>query len=134
MTTYIALMRKDPDSDYSVDFPDFPGCVTAGLSLDEAKDMAGEALALHIAGMKEDGEALPSPSTLETVMAAPDNRDAVAFLVEAAAKLEKVKRYSLTFRPSVMAVIDAEATAAGTTRSAFLAEAALKVIREGDGG
>ena len=25
MRTYIALLRKDPDSDFGVDFPDFPG-------------------------------------------------------------------------------------------------------------
>ena len=44
MSTYIALIRKDPDSDYGVDFPDFPGCVTAGSTLDEARSMADEAL------------------------------------------------------------------------------------------
>ena len=30
MTTCIALLRKEATSDYGVDFPDFPGCVTAG--------------------------------------------------------------------------------------------------------
>jgi hypothetical protein len=29
MPSYIALLRKDPDSDYGVEFPDFPGWVTA---------------------------------------------------------------------------------------------------------
>ena len=48
MRTYIALLRKDPDSDYGVDFPDFPGCVTAGSTLEEARAMAEEALAFHI--------------------------------------------------------------------------------------
>ena len=43
MATYIALLRKDPDSDYGVDFPDFPGCVTAGTDLDEASASAREA-------------------------------------------------------------------------------------------
>jgi hypothetical protein len=33
MTSYIALLRKDVDSDYGVEFPDFPGCVTAGTTL-----------------------------------------------------------------------------------------------------
>jgi predicted RNase H-like HicB family nuclease len=33
MTAYIALIRKEPDSDFGVDFPDFPGCVTAGRTL-----------------------------------------------------------------------------------------------------
>ena len=41
--TYIALLRKEADSDYGVEFPDLPGCVTAGISLDDAAAMAREA-------------------------------------------------------------------------------------------
>ena len=81
MTAYIALLRKDQGSDYGVDFPDFPGCVTAGTTLEEARRMAAEALEFHIQGMSEDGEAIPEPSLLDAVMADPHNRDAVAFLV-----------------------------------------------------
>lgn len=82
MPQYVALLRKDPDSDYGVDFPDFPGCVTAGATLDEARWMAEEALRFHVAGMAEDGEDLPEPHSIDDVMAAPENREAVAFLVE----------------------------------------------------
>lgn len=57
MTAYIALLRKDPGSDYGVDFPDFPGCVTAGKTLEDARRMAAEALALQVEGMLEDREA-----------------------------------------------------------------------------
>ena len=55
MSDFIALLRKDTGSDFGVEFPDFPGCITAGSNLDEAKDMAIEALTLHIEGMLEDG-------------------------------------------------------------------------------
>ncbi len=48
MTVFIALLRKDPASDFGVDFPDFPGCVTAGSTVDEAVAMAREALGGHI--------------------------------------------------------------------------------------
>ena len=82
MTAYIALIRKDIDSDYGVDFPDFPGCVTAGRTVEEARRMASEALALHVEGMLGDGEPIPEPSTLEAVMADPASRDAAAFPVE----------------------------------------------------
>ena len=47
MPSYVALLRKDEGSDYGVEFPDFPGCVTAGRSLDEARTMAAEALELR---------------------------------------------------------------------------------------
>ena len=39
MRYYIALLHKDPKSDYGVSFPDLPGCITAGRTLDEARAM-----------------------------------------------------------------------------------------------
>jgi len=51
MPHYIALVHKEGDSDFGVSFPDFPGCVTAGATLDEAARMAREALELHIEGL-----------------------------------------------------------------------------------
>ena len=55
MTSYIALLRKDEESDYGVMFSDFRGCVTAGRTLDEAMGLAIEALAFHVEGMRADG-------------------------------------------------------------------------------
>jgi predicted RNase H-like HicB family nuclease len=80
MTSYIGIVHKDEDSDFSVAFPDFPGCVTAGRDLPELKRMAEEALAFHIEGMLEDGEIIPEPSSLEAIMLDPDN-DGVPILV-----------------------------------------------------
>jgi len=59
MRHYIGLIHQEAGSDYGVSFPDFPGVVTAGMSLDDAQVMAEEALALHVDGLVEDGEALP---------------------------------------------------------------------------
>src|SRR5438445_2138624 len=78
---YIAYLHKDRNSDYGVSFPDFPGCITAGKTLDEAHRMAVEALALHVAGMREDGEEIKPPSTLDTLVRDPAMKNAVAFLV-----------------------------------------------------
>jgi predicted RNase H-like HicB family nuclease len=52
---YIAIIHKEPNSDFGVSFPDFPGCITTGRTLGEARDMAAEALAGHIAVMQERG-------------------------------------------------------------------------------
>jgi predicted RNase H-like HicB family nuclease len=79
MTAYIALLRKEPSSDFGVDFPDFPGCVTAGQSLEEARRMAAEALASHVEGMQQDGEPIPEPSALGVIINVPDG--AIAFLI-----------------------------------------------------
>jgi predicted RNase H-like HicB family nuclease len=78
---YIGLIHKDADSHFGVSFPDFPGVITAGTTPDDARAMAEEALALHLEGLAEDGEAVPEPSALEEVMSDPDNRSGVAILV-----------------------------------------------------
>ncbi len=62
MSSYIALIHRDAGSDYGVSFPDFPGCVTAGATIEEAKAMAVEALEFRIDGMIEDGEPIPVPT------------------------------------------------------------------------
>lgn len=126
MTAYIALLRKDEASDFGVDFPDFPGCVTAGRTLDEARRMAAEALALHVEGMAEDGEAVPEPSGLDAVMATPENREAVAFLVDVPAKPAPAVRVNVMLPQDVLDAIDR----ATTNRSRFLADAARAKLRE----
>jgi predicted RNase H-like HicB family nuclease len=83
MTSYIALIHKDANSDYGVSFPDLPGCISAGATLDEARTMAAEALAMHLVGMTEDGETPPRPSSLQSIMTDELNRDAVAVLIDA---------------------------------------------------
>lgn len=128
MRHYIALIHKDPESDYGVAFPDFPGCVSAGSTLDEARDMGAEALALHIECMSEDGEAIPEPSSLEAIMANPKNRDGVAILVPAPQAAPKAVRINVTLPADVLAEIDAYAEAHGFTRSGFLATAAKKAM------
>jgi predicted RNase H-like HicB family nuclease len=77
MNRYVGLIRKDPRSDYGVSFPDLPGLVTAGVSLDEARVMAEEALAFHIEGLVKDGAPIPMPSDIDAIMSLSENRDGV---------------------------------------------------------
>ena len=127
---YIAYLHKDKRSDYGVSFPDFPGCVTAGRSLEEARELAVEALTLHIAGMVEDGEALPEPSTLDHLARDPAMKGAVAFLVSAEAP-EKTVRVNITARESQIEAIDKLAREARMTRSAYMVQSAvLGSVRE----
>jgi len=65
MTSYIGMIRKDEDSCFGVDFPDFPGCISAGDAIKEAKRMAEEGLQGHIEGMLEDGDPIPEPGRSE---------------------------------------------------------------------
>jgi predicted RNase H-like HicB family nuclease len=68
-TDYIAIIHKEPNSDFGVSFPDFPGCITAGRTLDEAKEMALEALNGQIEVTREAGEPVPASSGLDEEMA-----------------------------------------------------------------
>jgi predicted RNase H-like HicB family nuclease/metal-responsive CopG/Arc/MetJ family transcriptional regulator len=130
MRQYIALIHKDPDSDYGVSFPDLPGCVTAGLDLDDARSMAEEALALHLAGMAEDEQPIPESSSLEAVMSERENRDAVAILVKAPPAMTKAVRINMTMPANELDEIDRFAAENGYTRSGFLLHAAKKAIDE----
>ena len=121
---YIAYLHKDAKSDYGVSFPDLPGCITAGSTLEEAKRMAAEALSLHIAGMREDGQEIPEPSTLDELRNDPAMKGAVAFLVPAT-ELERTVRINITARESQIAEIDRLARAAKLSRSAFVVQKAL---------
>ncbi|MGE0260379.1 MAG: type II toxin-antitoxin system HicB family antitoxin [Alphaproteobacteria bacterium] len=78
---YVAIIHKDRDSDFGVSFPDFPGCVTAGRTLEEAQEMAREALTGHIAAMRDGGDPIPGPSPIDAVVRDPEFRDGVAFLI-----------------------------------------------------
>jgi predicted RNase H-like HicB family nuclease len=121
---YIAYLHKDKKSDYGVSFPDFPGCITAGTTLEEARRRAAEALSFHIAGMQEDGAAIPESSTLDDLQNDPAMKGAVAFLVEATTQ-EKTVRINITARESQIAEIDRRATAAKLSRSAYIVNRAL---------
>jgi len=130
MPSYIGLIHKDANSDFGVSFPDFSGVITAGVTLDDARAMAEEALALHVEGMVEDGEAIPEPSTLEEVMSDPDNRGGVAILVSVKTEQPKAIRVNVTLPEDVLAQIDRYAEAHGFTRSGLLAQAARKLMTE----
>ncbi|MFZ1084970.1 MAG: type II toxin-antitoxin system HicB family antitoxin [Terracidiphilus sp.] len=122
---YIAYLHKDKKSDYGVSFPDFPGCITAGSTLEEARARSAEALAFHVAGMREDGETIPKPSTLDDLRNDPAMKGAVAFLTEVR-EPERTVRINITARQSQIAEIDRLARAKGLTRSSYIVQSALQ--------
>ncbi len=134
---YIAYLHKDSKSDFGVSFPDFPGCVTAGRSLEEARRRAPEALALHIAGMLEDGQKIPKPSKMDDLAGDPRRKNAVAFLVSTDFNKTKTVRVNVTARENQIEMIDRLARRAGMTRSAYMVQSATSGVafkkRDGSG-
>jgi len=128
METYLGLLRKESESDFGVSFPDFPGCVTAGRTLEEARELAVEALELHIDGMISDGETMPTASDLDDVMANPENRDGIAILVEIRRSKPRAVRVNITLDEQTLREIDEYVEAAGLSRSGFLSRAARREL------
>lgn len=129
MKQFIALIHKEADTEYGVSFPDLPGVISAGADLDEARANAAEALALHLEGMAEDGEAPPEPSSLTAIMADRENKDAVAVLIPAPNNKMKAVRIQVTMPEDVLEQIDTYAEEHGYSRSGFLAHAAKKEMQ-----
>jgi predicted RNase H-like HicB family nuclease len=129
MANYIAAVHKDPNSDFGVSFPDYPGCITAGGTIDEAKDMAHDALSLHIKGMLEDGANIPVPSKLEDIMHDPDYSNAAAILVVSVSEVKpRSVRVNITVPEDMLRKIDSVAKKRGMSRSSFLVHAAQNAI------
>ena len=129
MANYIATVHKEAKTDFGVSFPDFPGCVTAGQTVDEAKNLAQEALSLHIQGMIEDGDQLPTPSKLEDIMADADYAAAVAYLVVSVPDAKpRTVRVNITVPETALKQIDAAAKKRGMSRSSFLVHLAQNAI------
>ena len=58
-----AIVIEKADGNYSAYVPDLPGCVATGDTVAETERLISEAIEFHLAGMKEDGLAIPSPSS-----------------------------------------------------------------------
>ncbi|MCL2421632.1 MAG: type II toxin-antitoxin system HicB family antitoxin [Defluviitaleaceae bacterium] len=61
LKAYPAIFLKE-DSGYSVSFPDLKGCFTEGDTLEEAIEMAQEALGLYLVSLEERGLSVPASS------------------------------------------------------------------------
>jgi len=89
MPQYIALIHKDADSCYGMSFPDVPGVVTAGDTIDEAMHEATEVLEFTA---QDWPGTFPRPRTIDELRADPefpqDASDAVVAAVPFRTKAE----------------------------------------------
>jgi predicted RNase H-like HicB family nuclease len=129
MRHYIGLVHKDANSDYGVSFPDFPGAVTAARTIEEAVEMAAEALALHVEGMLAEGETIPAPSGFDKVGAEPEYGDGLPVLVPLRTDALAM-RVNVTLPAGVLRRIDEHVEEQGLTRSGFLAAAAQHELED----
>ena len=115
---YFPAQVEEENGSYGVWFVDIPGCVSAGRSVAEALEGANEALALHIAGIVEDGDDIPEASEPELL------EGSIAVSMVGVTLPGKKKRVNVTIDEGVLAAIDAVTD----NRSEFLEKAALKEL------
>jgi len=128
---YSVAIHKDPDSCYGVSVPDIPGCFSAGETVDEALKNAQEAISDHLEILAEVGAIAPTPSDIDTHYANPDYAGATwAYVdVDVTAFLGGTEKATVTLPKLLIRKIDAAVAAGGAkSRSAFLAESALKEL------
>ena len=58
-----AIVIEKANSNYSAYVPDLPGCIATGDTEAEVESLIREAIEFHVTGLREDGLAVPSPSS-----------------------------------------------------------------------
>ena len=75
---YPAIFHKAEEGGFWVTFPDIPECMTQGDNMDQAYEMAVDALGLSLSSMEEMGEKIPEASSLERIQV----EDGILVIVE----------------------------------------------------
>ena len=125
---YVAVIDKDADSAYGVRFPDLPGCFSAADTFDEIIQNAIEALAFYF----EDRAAVPARG-IEAVrgeVAEDLAAGAVLMLIPHISDRRRSVRVNLSLDKGLLDTLDEAARTRGMTRSAFIAKAATREIRD----
>jgi predicted RNase H-like HicB family nuclease len=124
----IAIEPGDEATAFGVVVPDLPGCFSAGDTLDEAMAGAEEAIALWIDSVLDAGEAIPMPSSLDTIRLNPEFDGWIFAIVAIDPALldDTVERVNITLPRRVLKRLDALAEAAGSSRSGYVAQLTLE--------
>jgi predicted RNase H-like HicB family nuclease len=65
--TFPAVFQPCEEGGYSIYFPDLPGCISEGDTLEESMAMAKEGLELFLWNMEDDKEEIPEPTPPEKI-------------------------------------------------------------------
>jgi predicted RNase H-like HicB family nuclease len=134
MVAVVALVHGKPGA-YGISFPDFPGCIAGGETVDEALRRGRDALDFHVESMMEVGEPLPNIRDIAEIKADPeyaeDFADALVAVVDAEVPAKAV-RVNISIDERLLDRIDRAAQATGETRSGFIAVAARERLTPHD--
>ena len=63
MREYLVIFEQGNDGGWGAYAPDLPGLGVVGDSREDAEQLIREGIAIHIAGLREDGLPIPEPTT-----------------------------------------------------------------------
>ena len=128
---YVSFIHRD-EAGFGVSFPDFPGCVSVGDTIDDAVRQGSEALAFHVEGLADSGEVIPTPRSIDAIKTDPEladwRLDADLVLIPLLLDRGSSRRVNISLDRGLLEAIDDEARQRRMTRSAFLATAARREI------
>ncbi len=128
---YVSFTHRD-DAGYGVSFPDFPGCVSVGDSVEGAFRHGCDALEFHVEGLRNDEDQNPPPRSINAIDADPELADwregADQVLIPLLLNRGSSRRVNISLGRGLLETIDDEARRRRVTRSAFLATAARREI------
>ena len=129
---YPVVIHKDKDSDYGVTVPDLPGCFSAGVTMEEALENACEAILCHAEGLMQDGEPIPSPTSIEEHKNNELYKDGIWALVTVdLSKISgKAKRVNITIPEKLLVQVDSYAKKRGETRSGLFLTATMEYMSQ----
>jgi predicted RNase H-like HicB family nuclease len=124
----VAIEPGTESEAFGVIVPDLPGCFSAGDTLEEAFIQAEEAVTGWIEVALDAGQAIPKPSTIEALRKS--HPEYLGWMwgvvkIDPAMLDDKLERVNISLPRRILHRLDAQARAAGETRSGFIASLAL---------
>lgn len=126
LKAYPAVFEQTKDGEYGVFFPDIPGCISAGDTLEEAIAMSKEALSLHLSGMINDNDPCPA---IDINNARKEAQGCILMMIEpnpaiiARRTKDHAVRINITLPQFLLESADNYAKMANINRSRLIAEA-----------
>jgi hypothetical protein len=126
---YPAIFHEAEEGGFWVSFPDLPECLTEGDNMQQAYEMAVEALGISLISRKEDREIIPKPTEINKI----DAKDGILAVVEFDMMEYQRKHNSRAVKKtlSIPEWLNEEAVARGVNFSQVLQEALMLKLNIG---
>ena len=125
---YPAVFHKAEEGGFWISFPDFPECLTEGDDMQEAYEMAVEALGLVLTGRAEEKEEIPKPTEVDQITV--DNGVLVIVEFDMMEYQRKHNSRAVKKTLSIPEWLNDAAIKAGVNFSQVLQEALMEKVKE----